>query len=504
MSIQPARERDGMRPVDASPLAVLRFILGVTFWFWATDYLADDRWRILFVQPTRLFKYGGFHWVELWPGDGIWWHFQIARGAAIALALGFLSRFSAAVLAGTMAYVLLVERQIYNNHDYILGCTALLCCFLPCGRTLSLDRLLLRRGSGDSHMRLWQWWLVRFQLGLPYVFGGIAKLDSDWLAGQPAGLFVHSRVDTPLIGSLFQLPGAAFVMAWGGLLFDLSIVPALMWNKTRPVAVVAALVFHLTNATIFQIGVFPWFMLATLYVFFPVSFIPRVLQRFRGLLGRIGGGSSAESAQPDRPVTGVDRVAVRLAVVYVVIELLLPIRPWVLPGNPSWNERGQRFAWRMMLRHKDCLLWFRIQTDDDYLIVPAKIVMTPNQLIRAPRDPELVRQAAVQLQSLAASMGQPGCKVYALHLVSLNGRPAQPLVNPAVDLTQVERGWFSDDWVTQDPGPLPPEPWRVPFDEWWGRIDMPATFSELRSMRPSEAEAEFDRLGEQQRAAQSP
>ncbi|QDV44705.1 Vitamin K-dependent gamma-carboxylase [Stieleria neptunia] len=487
-----------MRPVDASPLAVLRFILGVTFWFWATDYLADDRWRILFVQPIVLFKYAGFHWVNLWPGDGIWWHFQIARCAAIAFALGLLTRFSAAVLAVAMAYVLLVERQIYNNHDYLLACTALLCCFLPCGRTLSLDRLLLRRNAGDSHMRLWQWWLVRFQLGLPYVFGGIAKLDSDWLAGQPAGLFVASRVDTPLIGTLFQLPGSALVMAWGGLLFDLLIVPALMWNKTRPFAVVAALVFHLTNATIFQIGVFPWFMLATLYVFFPASFVPQLLRRFGGLLGKRG--TTAEVAQPDRPVSGVHRVAVRLAVVYVVIQLLLPMRPWVLPGNPSWNERGQRFAWRMMLRHKDCLLWFKIQTDDDYLIVPAKIVMTPNQVMRAPRDPELVRQAALKLQSLAASMGQPGCKVYALHLVSLNGRPAQPLVQPDVDLTQVERGWFSDDWVMQDPGPLPREPWRVPFDQWWGRIAMPATFRELRSMRPSEAEAEFDRLGQQQRA----
>nr|WP_286178317.1 HTTM domain-containing protein [Rhodopirellula sp. JC639] len=493
-----------MRPVDASPLAVLRLILGVTFWFWATDYLADDRWQVLFVSPSLLFKYAGFEWVTLWPGDGIWWHFHVARIAAIAFAIGFLTRINAAILAATMAYVLLVERQMYNNHDYLLACTAMLCCFLPCGRTLSLDRMLFRRSGGDRSMRLWQWWLVRFQLGLPYVFGGIAKLDSDWIAGQPAGLFVSSRVDTPWIGPLFTLPAAPYVMAWGGLLFDLMIVPALMWRKTRWIAIVAAMLFHLTNATIFQIGVFPWFMLATLFVFFPVSFVPNVLGRIGNGIGKAPDAVAAVRSARHQPAPKLHRVAIALSVAYVVIQLLLPLRPWVLPGNPSWNERGQRFAWRMMLRHKDCLLWYKVQTADDYLIVPAKIVMTPNQLMRAPRDPELVRQAAVKLQDLVASMGQPGCQVFALHLVSLNGRPAVPLVDPDVDLTRVARGWFEDDWVIQDPGPLPPTPWRVPLDEWWQQIEMPATFDEIRSMRPSEAEAAYDRLAEQQRAMQSP
>ncbi|QEF99188.1 Vitamin K-dependent gamma-carboxylase [Stieleria maiorica] len=503
MSSDSHRRFDWMRPVDASPLAVLRFILGVTFWFWASDYLAEDRWHILFVSPTVLFKYAWFEWVTLWPGDGIWWHFQAARISALAFAVGFLTRVNAAILAATMAYVLLVERQIYNNHDYLLACTAMLCCFLPCGRTLSLDQLLFRGSRGDSNMRLWQWWLVRFQLGLPYVFGGIAKLDSDWIAGQPAGLFVTSRVDTAWIGPLFTLPGAPFVMAWGGLLFDVLIVPALMWKRTRVIAIAAALVFHLTNATIFQIGVFPWFMLATLFVFFPVSFVPNVLRRIGAVSGMTPDSGAAIESTWCPPASRLHRLAIALSVAYVTVQLLLPVRPWVLPGNPSWNERGQRFAWRMMLRHKDCLLWYRIQTQDDYLIVPAKIVMTPNQLMRAPRDPELVRQAAVKLQELVASMGQPGCKVFALHLVSLNGRPATPLVDPSVDLTQAARGWFDDDWVIQDPGPLPPTPWRVPLDQWWQHIEMPATFHEIRSMRPSEAEAEYDRLAEQQRAMQS-
>jgi hypothetical protein len=51
---------------------------------------------------------------------------------------------------------------------------------------------------------------------------------------------------------------SAYVISWGGLLFDLSIVPALLWSKTRMVALIAAACFHVFNAMLFKIRVFPW------------------------------------------------------------------------------------------------------------------------------------------------------------------------------------------------------------------------------------------------------
>ncbi|MEO1524963.1 MAG: HTTM domain-containing protein [Planctomycetota bacterium] len=400
--------------VDIAPLAVLRIVIGITFWFWASKFLVDDRWAIFFTKPLILFKYNGFEWVRLWPEDGIWWHFQWTRVAAVCLAIGLLTRLSALALAFSMAYTMLVERQIYNNHDYLLATTAFLMALMPAGRRFSVDAwvqsVLFTKQSAVTTMPLWQWWLVRFQLGMPYVFGAIAKLDADWRAGQPSGMFVDSRVDTPIIGPLFAMDQAQFVMTWGGLFFDLLIVPALLFKPTRIVAIVAACAFHLTNATIFQIGVFPWFMLATLFVFFPVGYIPR-------LFGIRADDQAETSDRRDR--ISESRPVRWLIGGYVLIQLLLPIRPWVLHGNPAWNERGQRFAWRMMLRHKECLLWYKVETDDDFLFTPAEFVMTPNQVRRAPRDPEMVRQAAVKIEDLVRSTGIEDCRVYALALVSL-------------------------------------------------------------------------------------
>jgi len=500
--------QSALRPVDASPLAVFRFVLGVTFWFWATSFLTEDRWSILFVQPTMLFKYGGFEWVQLWPSDGIWWHFQLARIAAVCFAIGLLTRLSALVLAGSMAYVILVERQLYNNHDYLLACTAFLCVFLPCNRRFAIDRLIWRRENLRS-MPAGYWWLLRFQLALPYVFGGIAKLDFDWLAGQPSGLFLSSRTGVPLLGGLFQQPAAPMVMAWGGLLFDLLIVPSLVWKPTRIPAVLAALAFHLTNATIFRIGVFPWFMLATLFVFFPVSVVPRLIAALRRSIGRFQSADAAEGSANLRRETddlpsslvSADRKArwiFAAAALYAIVQLLLPIRPWVLPGNPSWNERGHRFAWRMMLRHKDCLLWFKVQSGTDYLFVPANFVLSPNQLRRVPRDPELVRQAARKIAELAKTLGKKDCQVFAWNLVSLNGRPARALIDPEADLTQARRGWFRDDWVLQDPGPFADPVWGAMADDWWQESEVPASFSGLAEMRPGNAQRMFDLLREQE------
>ena len=84
-------------------------------------------------------------------------------------------------------------------------------------------------------------WLLRFQVGVVYAFAGLAKLQADWLVrALPLRLWLPARADLPLVGRLLGVAATAHVLAIAGAAFDCSIVPLLLWRRTRPVAVARA------------------------------------------------------------------------------------------------------------------------------------------------------------------------------------------------------------------------------------------------------------------------
>ena len=59
------------------------------------------------------------------------------------------------------------------------------------------------------------------------------------------------------------------------------------------------------------------------------------------------------------------------------------------------------------------------------------------------QDPQLIRAFAQHLSSDLKSRGQPNVQINVNAYASLNGRPSQPMINPAVDLA----GPDSSDWI---------------------------------------------------------
>lgn len=431
--------RAAFAPRDIASLAVFRVGFGLFLAFEAAKHLWRGWIDAFYVKPTLLFPYWGFEWVRPLPGPALEALMVLLTLAGLGVALGWRYRLCAATYALGFTYVFLLERANYLNHYYFMCLLALLMTLAPAHRALSLDA---RRDPAlaSDHAPAWSLWLLRFQVGVVYVGAGIAKLDPDWLLGIPFGLCLRGHQDT-LVGALaMKLPHAGMLLATAGLLFDLLVVPGVMWRRTRPLFLLGATAFHLTNASLFPIGIFPWLMLwATLLL------LPPDWPRSARLLG------PAPIAPP--PATPRPAVLAALAA-YVTLQLLLPLRGWLYPGDPSWTGQGHFFAWRMMLVNKqpvDARFLVREPSTGRQWLVHANDYLTGTQ-IDALSWPQNLPALCRRIRSDFEARGHPGVAVHADVQVSLNGRQAAPLVDSAVDLAAVEDGLGHARWILLAPG----------------------------------------------------
>jgi len=130
---------------------------------------------------------------------------------------------------------------------------------------------------------------------------------------------------------------------------------------------------------------------------------------------------------------------------WVIFQLLIPMRHVVIPGNPSWTEEGHRFAWHMKLRSKSCNEQFYIKHREtgERIAVQGMPFLENWQRRKVSGRPQMVIQYASFLSEI--NHGQP---VYADIECSLNGAPYRQLIDPDVDLTLVKfRDWKRNDWI---------------------------------------------------------
>src|SRR5690606_3682798 len=107
------------------------------------------------------------------------------------------------------------------------------------------------------------------QMGIVYTYAGIAKLNIDWLQAESVRVMLLSKSNYWLVGDILQERWVHWFIAIGGVLFDLCITPLLLWKRSRIWAFGASLFFHLFNAAIFQVGIFPFMGIAMCIFFFP-------------------------------------------------------------------------------------------------------------------------------------------------------------------------------------------------------------------------------------------
>jgi hypothetical protein len=317
---------------------------------------------------------------------------------------------------------------------------------VPAHRVAALDAR--REPRPDPFVPRWALWLLRFQIAIPYVFGGIAKLGGDWLQGQPMRMWLAERTDFPLFGRFFEEPWMVDLFVWGGLLFDLAIVPLMLLPRTRGLAFAVAVAFHLINDRLFAIGVFPWLMIAGTTLFFEPDWPRRILSRRRG--------SATPAVTP--PSWGRMRaLPMSLLVAWVAVQVLVPFRHLLYPGRSDWTEEGRRFSWHMKLRDKRARIHsitIRDAESGETGGVDPRDYLTNRQITQMCMHPEMIRQFARYVADKAEAAGIRA-ELRADIRVSLNGRPYRAIVDPQIDLAAVHPGWGSEEWILSLSAPLP-------------------------------------------------
>ena len=422
-------------PIDIFSLIFIRICFGLIMLWEVTRYFKHEWISAYYIKPIFHFKYYGFSWIQPWANNGMYLHFYIMGALAILITIGLFYRFATILFFLSFTYIFLLDEAQYLNHFYLISLLSFLLIFIPANSCFSFDcyRKPQIYSQNAPYIALW---LVRFQVAIPYIYGGIAKINSDWLNGEPMRDWLSSRSQYLFIGPYVREEWFVYLFSYGGIIFDLLVVPLLICKKTRDVAFIFAVLFHLTNAWIFSIGIFPWMMIALTTIFFEPSWIK---------LSKVNTNKSLYKI----PSSSYQKLATILFSIYITLQVLFPFRHYLYPGIVHWTEEGHRFSWHMKLRSKNGSVRFLLidqKTYDMKFIYPQDF-LTKRQARKMSYQPDMILQFAHAIPTLYKIPQDHKVAIYADSKASLNSRPYQRLIDPNINLLNVNRSIKHSPWI---------------------------------------------------------
>ncbi|HKK75986.1 MAG TPA: HTTM domain-containing protein [Saprospiraceae bacterium] len=435
------------QPVSIAPLVTFRIAFGLLMLFSTIRYMALGWVDTQLVDPVLHFKYFGFAWVPALGRAGMYAVFGGMALASIGIALGWYYRLFTVLFFLSFTYVELIDITYYLNHYYFVSIVAFLLIWVPAHRYFSLD---VRRQPEIRRTKVSRWCvgIFKVQIAIVYIYAGLAKMNPDWLfEALPLSIWLPAKTSLPFIGSIFQYKLTAYLFSWLGMLFDTFIIVGLLFKRTRWLAYIAVIIFHTLTGLLFQIGIFPIVMIFAVTIFFSPASHERVLNGLARMVHQSGAGQKPGSA--DRFWRSNTRLLPYFLSLFIFLQLIFPWRYLCYPGNLFWTEEGYRFSWRVMLMEKAGTATFYVkdsETGREGAVINHQF-LNPHQEKQMAMQPDLIVQYAHYLKAYYAAKGLADPSVRAEVWVTLNGRPAQLLIDPAVDLSKKSDTWSAKDWI---------------------------------------------------------
>jgi hypothetical protein len=378
-------------------------------------------------------------------GPQMYVYFALMGCVSVAVMLGYRYRLSIVLLTLLWAGAYYIQKTSYNNHYYLLLVICFYMCFLPANRYASLD-VKSGRVKAELAMPVYYSWIFILQVSILYIYGTIAKFYPDWLDGTFTQI-MYQGANIPEVFKDFVTQKWFYIaIAYLGILFDGLIVPMLLWKRTRTLAIVASLIFHLFNSVTLQIGIFPYFALSFAVFFYPPDQMRRVFFKKKPAF--------VVSEDYTRQVLqhSLSKGAVAVLSIFMIFQLLLPLRQHVVKGDILWTDEAHRLSWRMMLRSRGGYTNFIVKNKQtgERSFYPLETVLTTKQKARL-NTPDMIWQMSQYIKKEYEAKGLE-VSIFVDSWVSINGREYSQFVNPEVDFTTVKWDYFKHaDWILEKP-----------------------------------------------------
>ena len=432
---------------EASPLAVFRIFFGIMMFisiirFWLNGWI--DK---LYIEPKFFFSYYGFEFVKP-VGQYTYIIFFVCAIASLLVAVGYRYRLSIIFLFLSFTYIELMDKTTYLNHYYFISILSFLMIFLPASAYYSLDAKLK---PNKAYQKIPKWTIdsIKLLLTIVYFYAGLAKLNSDWmLQAMPLKIWLPSKYGIPFLGSIMDYEWVHYAFSWSGAVFDLTI-PFLLWNKkTRAIAFILVIIFHLLTRVLFPIGMFPYIMIVSVLIFFDNNFHNKILQWISKIL-RIQKERFDNQSTLNIVQTKSHQFKLQLIVVFFVFQLLIPFRYLLYPGELFWTEEGYRFSWRVMLMEKAGNAQFKIKDSSTgkMFYVDNTQFLTSFQEKQMATQPDFILEYAHFLENYYSRKNITSPEVYVESFVALNGRRSMRFIDNEVNLAKEKETFKPKTWI---------------------------------------------------------
>ena len=421
--------------IDNSPLIVFRIFFGFLIACESFGAILTGWVHKVLIAPKFTFSFIGLDWLQPLPGFGMYFYFIIMGLFGIAIMLGY--RYRVAIISYTILWagVYFMQKTSYNNHYYLLLIISFYMIFLPANQYASLD-VKQQRTPEQKAMPYWVSLLFIIQVAIVYFYAAIAKFYPDWLNGTFTRILLTGTTSNEFFLTLFSNKYFYLFIAYAGILFDLLIVPLLLFKKTRTIALVASLSFHLFNAIFLQIGIFPFFALTFSLFFYPPEKIRKLFLRNKPVFNE----SVAEN-HAGKPIF------LFFLLPFLFLQLLLPLRHHLIEGDVLWTEEGHRLSWRMMLRKRDGFINFKIKNNNtgEMASYDYHKNLSPKQARTLATKPDFIWQYC---QKIKQEYHGKNISIFIDCKNNINNGEFKTLIDPKQDFAKAEWNYFwHNEWI---------------------------------------------------------